>query len=73
MQHFETKDELRAHLEETKNYKLPEDRKIWDQPQYFFPTFEDDALLFFLDDDEDEEDENQNIADEFEKHSLNET
>uniref|UniRef100_A0A3Q1G6D6 Zinc finger protein 277 n=1 Tax=Acanthochromis polyacanthus TaxID=80966 RepID=A0A3Q1G6D6_9TELE len=43
--------------------KLPE-MSIWDQPQYFFPTYENDALLCTLSDsDEDERDETNRSED----------
>jgi len=72
----DSKDNLKSHLEIDAHYKLTDDRKTWDQPQYFFPTFEDDSLLYYLEDDlEEEDDENQNnvnLAQEFVKHTLNE-
>jgi len=56
-----SKDNLNEHLFAERHYDLPEDRSIWDQATYFFPTFEDDSLLCALEDDA-EEDENRNIT-----------
>ncbi|XP_065668162.1 zinc finger protein 277 isoform X2 [Hydra vulgaris] len=56
---FSTRGELELHLSAKRHCQLPVDKKVWDQPSYFFPTFEDDSLLCFLEDDG--EDENQNI------------
>lgn len=56
-----SKDNLNEHLFTERHYDLPADRSIWDQPTYFFPTFEDDSLLCSLEDEE-EEDENRNIT-----------
>ncbi|XP_008286038.1 zinc finger protein 277 [Stegastes partitus] len=43
--------------------KLPE-MPVWDQPQYYFPTYENDALLCTLsDNDEDESDETNHSED----------
>ncbi|XP_059142564.1 zinc finger protein 277-like [Physella acuta] len=51
---FADKDELNSHLEtNTDHIKNLPDATIWDQPQYFFPTYEDDCLLCHLDDDDD--------------------
>jgi len=58
---FVTKDDLNEHFFTERHYDLPADRSVWDQPGYFFPTFDDDTLLCFLEDDG-EEDENQNIT-----------
>lgn len=45
--------ELEQHLAELGHCCVP-DRKLWDQPQYLFPLFDDDPLLFefgdFIDD-----------------------
>lgn len=58
---LKSKDDLNEHLFSERHYCLPEDRTIWDQPGYFFPTFEDDSLLCALQDDC-EEDENRNYV-----------
>lgn len=53
---FDGKEELLAHLDEFSEHiqKVP-DNEVWDQPQYFFPTYEDDSLLCNLDDDDDDD------------------
>ena len=38
-------------MEDLDHARVPDDRDEWDQPQYFFPTYENDNLLLFLDDD----------------------
>eukprot|EP00095_Tigriopus_kingsejongensis_P009324 maker-scaffold486_size158769-snap-gene-0.29 protein:Tk09324 transcript:maker-scaffold486_size158769-snap-gene-0.29-mRNA-1 annotation:"zinc finger protein 277" len=47
---FETKDELLEHMGKSEHFKIPEQTDSWDQPEYFFPTYENDNLLHFLDD-----------------------
>lgn len=42
---FDTQDGLEKHMAEMGHCVVPE-RKLWDQPQYFFPVFDDDPLLF---------------------------
>ncbi|XP_025785096.1 zinc finger protein 277 [Puma concolor] len=49
---FKSKAELRTHMEETKHTSLLPERKIWDQPEYYFPTYENDILLCTLSDSE---------------------
>ncbi|CAG5136307.1 unnamed protein product, partial [Candidula unifasciata] len=50
---FENKEKLHCHFDEFSDHikKIP-DSEAWDQPQYFFPTYEDDCLLCQLDDDD---------------------
>ncbi|GFS26565.1 zinc finger protein 277 [Elysia marginata] len=52
---FPDKPQLTAHMTKDTDHinKLPE-ASIWDQSQYFFPTYEDDNLLCHLEDDDDE-------------------
>lgn len=38
------------HLEESGHVKQFPDVELWDQPEYYFSTFEDDSLLCLLDD-----------------------
>eukprot|EP00118_Oscarella_pearsei_P009651 m.56262 g.56262 ORF g.56262 m.56262 type:complete len:266 (+) comp34582_c0_seq1:443-1240(+) len=47
---WKTCGELMQHLEEMRHFKLPQERSLWDQPQYFFPTYENDMLLSALED-----------------------
>uniref|UniRef100_A0A2C9LJ23 C2H2-type domain-containing protein n=1 Tax=Biomphalaria glabrata TaxID=6526 RepID=A0A2C9LJ23_BIOGL len=51
---FSDKESLTSHMEHFPEHlkKVP-DAAVWDQPQYFFPTYEDDTLLCQLDDDDD--------------------
>lgn len=46
---FSNRSDLLKHLNQQSHYSLgkPDD---WNLPQYFFPTYEDDAFLCFLDD-----------------------
>lgn len=48
---FQSTDLLQLHLTERNHYCL-DDRKKWDLPEYFFPTYEDDGFLCSLDDTE---------------------
>lgn len=48
---FKKSADLRSHLNESNHYSIG-DRKQWDLPQYFFPTYEDDGFLCSLDDTE---------------------
>lgn len=45
---FQNMDDLQAHLKENSHYSLGETNE-WNLPQYFFPTYEDDAFLQHLD------------------------
>lgn len=54
---------LEKHLKETKHWML--DKASWDQPEYYFPTYEDDLFLCFIQDEEEswwsgDEQENEN-------------
>merc|ERR1719468_424217 len=42
--------ELRTHLKENNHIKQFPDCEHWDQPEFYFSTFEDDSLLCLLDD-----------------------
>lgn len=46
---FDDSDALTKHLVEAKHFGIG-DKKSWDQPEFFFPTYEDDAVLCYLDD-----------------------
>ena len=70
--HFDSREQLIAHMQEAGHFKLPDDRSVWDQSQwvnnlhididysevdcfprfyrYYFPTYENDALLCLLED-----------------------
>jgi len=43
-----SKDELISHMKDLIHCQLPADRSIWDQSQFYFPTFENDALFSLL-------------------------
>lgn len=47
----EDRTSLQVHLKEENHCEVPESTDRWNQPEYFFPTFEDDALLYFLEED----------------------
>ncbi|XP_011496538.1 PREDICTED: zinc finger protein 277 [Ceratosolen solmsi marchali] len=40
--------DLNIHMIKQNHYKLPE-RQIWDQPEFYFPMFENDSFLYNLD------------------------
>lgn len=46
---FDTRSALEAHLAEAKHYGIG-NKAQWDQPEFFFPTYEDDPVLCCLDD-----------------------
>lgn len=48
---FDNKDELLEHMQMESHMKPPLDSSEWDQPQYFFSTYENDHLLHNLEDD----------------------
>ncbi|XP_066210173.1 zinc finger protein 277 isoform X2 [Saccopteryx leptura] len=49
---FASRADLRAHMEEAQHAPLLPDRRTWDQPEYYFPTYENDSLLCTLSDSE---------------------
>ncbi|XP_069832260.1 zinc finger protein 277 [Dendropsophus ebraccatus] len=58
---FQSKTELIAHMEKDNHIGILPERSLWDQPQYYFPTYENDSLLCTLSDSEEELDtQNQN-------------
>ncbi|XP_060052423.1 zinc finger protein 277 [Erinaceus europaeus] len=62
---FKSKTDLRNHMEEAKHTSLLPEKNIWDQPQYYFPTYENDSLLCTLFDSENDltaQEQNGNIA-----------
>ncbi|XP_039177654.1 zinc finger protein 277 isoform X4 [Crotalus tigris] len=50
---FQLKKELIHHLDDSKHIADLPNRSVWDQPQYYFPTYENDTLLCALSDNED--------------------
>ncbi|KAJ8712492.1 hypothetical protein PYW07_005334 [Mythimna separata] len=47
---FDDSRNLEKHLRETKHWVLCKEK--WDQPEYYFPTYEDDLFLCFIQDDD---------------------
>ncbi|KFQ85578.1 Zinc finger protein 277, partial [Phoenicopterus ruber ruber] len=60
---FQSKGGLIGHMEETKHITFLPAKSTWDQPQYYFPTYENDTLLCTLSDSEDliTEDQSEDI------------
>ncbi|KAF1623406.1 hypothetical protein FQV09_0001534, partial [Eudyptes chrysolophus] len=60
---FQSKGGLISHMEETEHITFLPARSTWDQPQYYFPTYENDTLLCTLSDSEDliTEDQSEDI------------
>jgi len=55
LEQFEDRLSLQSHLQSHKHYRLPEDERLWNIDEYFYPTLEDDTMLCYLQDiDEDE-------------------
>lgn len=52
-------EELRIHLKENDHIKEFPDCELWDQPEFYFSTFEDDSLLCLLDDSAYDQDESK--------------
>ncbi|OXU26081.1 hypothetical protein TSAR_000197, partial [Trichomalopsis sarcophagae] len=50
----ESKEDLSIHMDQESHCKLPQ-KRIWDQPEFFFPMFESDSFLYNLDTDSDTE------------------
>lgn len=46
---FPCKKELNDHSKQTKHFNV-DDKTLWDKPEFFFPTYEDDQFLCCLDD-----------------------
>uniref|UniRef100_A0A8C4R1P3 Zinc finger protein 277 n=1 Tax=Eptatretus burgeri TaxID=7764 RepID=A0A8C4R1P3_EPTBU len=51
---FPNRNELVTHMTSSGHLGSPPLCKDWDQPQYYFPTYENDTLLYGLSDSEDE-------------------
>ncbi|KAI0221928.1 zinc finger protein 277 [Lamellibrachia satsuma] len=51
---FTDHDTLMTHMQSSGHLGQVLDTTLWDQPQYYFPTYEDDNLLCVLDVDDDE-------------------
>lgn len=46
---FATRDDLMQHMKQEKHLTMPS-QDLWNQPEYFFPTYENDSFLCQLDD-----------------------
>ncbi|XP_077981074.1 zinc finger protein 277-like [Glandiceps talaboti] len=51
---FTDRDSTMEHMRNEKHMEVPS-KDIWDQPQYYFPTYENDTLLCLLTDDDDDD------------------
>lgn len=47
---FDDGKNLEKHIKETKHWEIR--KESWDQPEYYFPTYEDDLFLCFIHDDD---------------------
>lgn len=52
----EETENVAAHMRENNHEKLPPSR-VWNQPEFYFPTYETDSFLYSLDSTNDSEDE----------------
>nr|CAD7399297.1 unnamed protein product [Timema cristinae] len=43
-----SRQSLLVHMETSEHFTMPPSKQ-WDQPEYYFPTYEDDSFLCFLD------------------------
>ena len=55
----ESMETMRSHLKENDHIKEFPSSELWDQPEFYFSTFEDDSLLCLLDDSAYEKDESK--------------
>lgn len=60
---FEDRKILIDHMHEKSHTNPLSDVSAWDQPQYFFPTYENDNLLCQIEDDDDDDNDQQIIQD----------
>ncbi|KAK9506151.1 hypothetical protein O3M35_008138 [Rhynocoris fuscipes] len=58
---FSSRNELLKHMTEAKHLDMPQ-RSLWNQPEFYFPTYENDAFLCQIEDKREEE-ENSEIED----------
>ena len=47
---FKNRNALLEHLQSSNHFQKFPDKELWDSPEYFFSTFEDDSMLCLLDD-----------------------
>lgn len=68
---FPNVEKLREHLQDEEHFDIGNEKQ-WDKPEYFFPTYEDDDLLFVLDNLDDGDESNlNNDRDSLQSHSEN--
>ncbi|XP_015601475.1 zinc finger protein 277 isoform X2 [Cephus cinctus] len=53
-------DNILKHMREAQHFKLPE-KRIWDQPEYYFPVIENDSFLCSIEVNSDEECDEQTV------------
>lgn len=58
---FSSKEQLQAHLKEAAHFTVGE-QQYWDQPEFFFPTYEDDQFLCHLEDDSPDQSDDSSVV-----------
>ncbi|XP_045466804.1 zinc finger protein 277 [Harmonia axyridis] len=53
-EHFDESELLRIHLENEQHFKLP-DLEVFEQSEFLFPTHEEDAFLYLIDDEDNDD------------------
>lgn len=53
-------ENLLEHMTEQKHFRLPS-KETFDQALYYFPTYENDGFLYFIDDDDDDQSDNVDV------------
>ncbi|XP_074645337.1 zinc finger protein 277-like [Tubulanus polymorphus] len=56
---FDTKQKLMTHMVDTGHISTIPSQEIWDLPQYYFPTYENDNLLYSLEDNDEDDDSDE--------------
>lgn len=58
---FSSNEKLQCHLREAGHYSIGE-QQFWDQPEFFFPTYEDDQFLCHLEDDSPDQSDDSSVV-----------
>ncbi|XP_062533467.1 zinc finger protein 277, partial [Armigeres subalbatus] len=58
---FPSNEQLQCHLREAGHYATGE-QQFWDQPEFFFPTYEDDQFLCHLEDDSPDQSDDSSVV-----------
>ncbi|XP_055597442.1 zinc finger protein 277 [Uranotaenia lowii] len=58
---FSSRENLENHLKEQNHYGIG-DQQLWDQPEFFFPTYEDDQFLCHLEDDSPDQSDDSSVV-----------